>query len=66
MAACALAPHISAEGCRPAQQLGRPDWPKMLQRCSALSWIHLSPAGLPAGMPGIALLIDGAMQQAPQ
>jgi hypothetical protein len=25
-----------------------------------------TPAGLPAGMPGIGLAIDGAVQQAPQ
>lgn len=28
--------------------------------------MHLTPAGLPLGMPGIALLMEGAMQQAPQ
>lgn len=28
--------------------------------------MHLTPAGLPFGMPGIALVIDGAMQHAPQ
>lgn len=26
----------------------------------------MTPAGLPSGIPGNALLIDGAMQQAPQ
>jgi hypothetical protein len=28
--------------------------------------MHLTPAGLPSGMPGIGLEIDGAMQHAPQ
>jgi hypothetical protein len=28
--------------------------------------MHRSPAGFPPGMPGIALEIDGAMQQAAQ
>ena len=28
--------------------------------------MHLTPAGLPFGMPGIGLLIDGAVQHAPQ
>ncbi len=28
--------------------------------------MHLTPAGFPFGMPGIAELIDGAMQHAPQ
>ena len=33
---------------------------------SASSWMQGTPAGLPSGMPGIALVMDGAMQQAPQ
>ncbi|CBW75841.1 unnamed protein product [Mycetohabitans rhizoxinica HKI 454] len=33
---------------------------------SASSWTHATPAGLPPGMPGIGLEMDGAMQQAPQ
>ncbi len=37
----------------------------MRQRRSASSCTHGTPAGLPAGMPGMALLIDGAVQQAP-
>ncbi len=28
--------------------------------------MHGSPAGLPSGMPGIGLVIEGAMQQAAQ
>jgi hypothetical protein len=38
----------------------------MRQRMSASSWTQGTPAGLPLGMPGIGLVIDGAMQQAPQ
>jgi hypothetical protein len=34
---------------------------KSLRRC-----MHLSPAALPLGIPGMAELIDGAIQQAPQ
>ncbi|OQW69237.1 MAG: hypothetical protein BVN34_07045 [Proteobacteria bacterium ST_bin12] len=34
---------------------------KSLSNCT-----HLTPAGLPFGIPGIGLLIDGAVQQAPQ
>jgi hypothetical protein len=33
---------------------------------SASSWTQGTPAGLPSGMPGMALVMDGAMQQAPQ
>src|SRR5579864_2950053 len=38
----------------------------MRQRLSASSWTQRTPAGLPAGMPGIGEEIDGAMQHAPQ
>ena len=38
----------------------------MAQRRSAVSCTQGTPAGLPLGMPGMALLIDGAVQQAPQ
>ncbi|NDG39488.1 MAG: hypothetical protein EBY28_08890 [Betaproteobacteria bacterium] len=37
-----------------------------MQRSCASSCTQATPAGLPNGMPGIALLIDGAMQQAAQ
>jgi hypothetical protein len=38
----------------------------MAQRWSAISWTQRTPAGLPSGMPGIGLLMEGAVQQAPQ
>jgi hypothetical protein len=38
----------------------------MRHRLSSPSWTHRIPAGLPPGMPGIGLVIDGAVQQAPQ
>ena len=37
-----------------------------MQRSDVSSWTQGTPAGLPPGMPGIALLIDGAMQHAAQ
>jgi hypothetical protein len=37
-----------------------------LQRSSSSSWIHRTPAGFPAGIPGIGVEMDGAVQQAPQ
>jgi hypothetical protein len=59
-------PHISDEGCSPAQNAGRSAWPNTAQRMSAISCAQGTPAGLPWGMPGRGLVIDGAMQQAPQ
>jgi len=59
-------PHITGSGRRLAQTAGRRESPKIAQRLSAVSCTHLTPAGLPLGMPGIGELIDGAMQQAPQ
>jgi hypothetical protein len=38
----------------------------MRQRCWASSCTQRTPAGLPPGMPGMGLEIDGAVQQAPQ
>jgi hypothetical protein len=66
MACSRLVPHMSADGCKPAQNAGRSGLPKMRHRLSSPSWTHLTPAGLPFGIPGMGLVIDGAMQQAPQ
>ncbi|AZY52929.1 hypothetical protein D0839_14525 [Bordetella avium] len=38
----------------------------MRQRKASSSWMQGTPAGLPCGMPGIGLEIEGAMQQAAQ
>ena len=59
-ACCRFSPHISGEGCRPAQQSGRSGRPKIRQRNWSSRWRHGSPAGL------CSEEIDGAMQQAPQ
>ena len=37
----------------------------MRQRSSSPNCTQRTPAGLPLGMPGIGLVIDGAVQQAP-
>lgn len=58
-------PHISSEACSPLQHEGRAVSPNRAQRRSSVSCAQRIPAGLPAGMPGMALDIDGAMQQAP-
>lgn len=60
------APHISAEGCNPAQKAGRSGEPNTLQRRSSSSCTHGTPAGLPCGMPGRGEVMEGAMQQAAQ
>lgn len=65
MACSRLAPHISAEGCKPPQKAGRSGWPKIRQRLSSASWMQRTPAGFPSGMPGIGLVMEGAVQQAP-
>jgi oxygen-independent coproporphyrinogen-3 oxidase len=57
---------MDSDGCKPEQHAGLRGSPKMAQRRSAPSWMQRTPAGLPWGMPGIALEMDGAMQQAPQ
>ena len=66
MACSRLLPHISALGASEAHTAGRSGRPKSWQRSSASSWTQRTPAGFPCGMPGIALLIEGAMQQAAQ
>jgi hypothetical protein len=38
----------------------------MRHRMASSSCTQGTPAGLPSGMPGIGLVIDGAMQHAPQ
>lgn len=49
-----------------AQTAGRSGCPKILQPNCSSSWMQGTPAGLPLGMPGMGLEIEGAMQQAPQ
>ena len=66
MADSLLEPHISSEGCSPEQTAGRSGWPKMAHLMSGINWTHGTPAGLPWGMPGMGLVMEGAMQQAPQ
>jgi len=55
-----------APGRKRTHTPGRSGLPKIAQALSAVSCTHLTPAGLPLGMPGIGEEIDGAMQQAPQ
>ncbi len=57
---------MASLGASEPHTAGRRGSPNSRQRRSSSSWTHATPAGLPWGMPGIGLLIDGAMQQAPQ
>jgi len=66
MAASRVCPHISADGLSPRHTAGRSGRPKSMQRPARSSCTHGTPAGLPWGMPGIGVAIEGAMQQAAQ
>ena len=57
---------MSSAGISELQTAGRSGWPKIRQRWASSSWMQRTPAGLPFGMPGIGVEIEGAMQQAPQ
>jgi hypothetical protein len=57
---------MSGVGRSEAHTAGRDGSPKSAQRNSFVSCTQGTPAGLPSGMPGMALLIDGAVQQAAQ
>jgi hypothetical protein len=61
-----LDPHISTDGLRLAHTAGRAGLPKIRQPLWSSSWMQRTPAGLPSGMPGMAEVMEGAMQQAPQ
>jgi len=65
MACAAVPPHMSGSGWRLPHTAGRSGWPKMRQRLAASSCAQRTPAGLPCGMPGIGLEMEGAMQHAP-
>jgi hypothetical protein len=58
--------HIVALGCKEPHTAGRSGRPNKAQRLSGSKWGQGTPAGLPWGKPGMGLLMDGAMQQAPQ
>lgn len=65
--ACArLWPHMNSLGCREPHTAGRSGCPKILQRSFSSSCTQRTPAGLPSGIPGIGLDMEGAVQQAPQ
>jgi len=51
-------------GCKDLHTAGRSGRPKSRQRKLSSSCAQATPAGLPAGMPGMGELIEGAVQQA--
>ena len=55
-------PQNNKSGAKPIQTSGREGSPKRVHLKSAVSWIHLIPAGFPAGIPGIGELIEISMQ----
>ncbi|APD11410.1 hypothetical protein UC34_25430 [Pandoraea vervacti] len=59
-------PHISREGCNDPHTAGRCGLPKIWQRSSSSSCTQRVFAGLPFGMPGMGVEMEGAMQQAAQ
>ena len=66
IACCRSSPHISPDGCSPAQHEGLSGRPHKPQRHASFRFAQRSPAGLPLGWPGIGVLIEGAIQQAAQ
>jgi len=56
---------MSADGCKPPQNAGRSGLPNTAHRMSGSNCTHGTPAGLPCGMPGRGLVMEGAMQHAP-
>jgi hypothetical protein len=53
-------------GCKLEHTLGRSGRPNIRHWSFSSSCTQRTPAGLPDGMPGMGLEIEGAMQQAPQ
>lgn len=66
MACVAELPHMSGSGCKLPHTAGRSGWPKIRQPLASSNCAQRTPAGLPFGMPGMGLEMEGAMQQAPQ
>ena len=57
---------MSAWGCSEEQTDGRSGRPNRRQRSPSSNCTQRTPAGLPCGMPGMAEVMDGAVQHAPQ
>lgn len=65
MASSWLLPHNSGVGGQARQNEGRSGRPKRLHSLLGVKLAHRTPAGLPLGMLGIAVVMEDAMRQAP-
>jgi len=59
-----LSPHISIEGEKLRQTFGLSGFPNKRHSLRSFNWMHLVPAGLPFGIPGISDDIEIMMQHA--
>ncbi len=66
MASTRVLAHISAFGSKDTHTFGRSAWPNRRQRSCSSNCTQRTPAAFPAGMPGMGVEMDGAVQQAPQ
>jgi oxygen-independent coproporphyrinogen-3 oxidase len=57
---------MSADGASEVHTAGRRGLPKSAQSSWGVSCTQRTPAGLPSGIPGIGVDIDGAVQHAAQ
>jgi hypothetical protein len=60
-----VVPQTSTLAEKPLQTSGRSDEPNIIHRLSSLSCTQRTPAGLPSGIPGMGVVIEGAIQHAP-
>jgi len=58
-ASSAVFPQNSSSGLNPVHTAGREGRPNMAHFKSSVNCMHLTPAGLPKGIPGIDELIEG-------
>ncbi len=66
LASSAEFPQNNTSGLKPEHTAGRDGSPNIAHFKSSVSCTHLTPAGFPNDIPGIAELIDGYIQHAPQ
>jgi len=64
-ASLALLPQTIFSALKPPHTFGLSGEPNRSHFKSLFKWIHLTPAGLPLGIPGMGEEMDGAMQHAP-
>lgn len=65
MASSNVFPHTNSSAVNPSQTFGRKGESNIIHVFLSLRCMHLTPAGLPLGIPGISDDIEIAIQQAP-